>query len=190
MDADLSLAGEVNRPCVVVGSFRAQKSTADRWSVTALTASDGFGRSQEGVQFTMPTGQNGAQPGEYLGTTGAGTVPSCPTRSHSYWLFRTGFVVINFAYGSTSSTECSGGTGDRQTWLALPYVAASGAPESIAGYAVDASGFSASNTGNLYIVSGSTAAVLERAGDWRSPSEWGPSMQFWASGVTLHAFSP
>ncbi len=66
MASGLTLADEVDKSCVTVGSLRTTYATAgNAWTVTALTSQDGFGLFQSGILFAFPSGQNGNLPGKY-----------------------------------------------------------------------------------------------------------------------------
>jgi hypothetical protein len=192
VDDTVPLADEINRPCVVIGSFRAQKSSADRWTVTALDqASDGIGRFQDGVTFTMPRGHMGAASGHYLvGSSGAATVPSWPAATvyYFYWVNRNGTARIVFQGGTGGvGSTCTPGSGDDYTVLALPYVARTPAVMSPAGY-VRAS--VEDDIGRLAISSGSSLAFVQTNAGAIRLREWTSTGFIEVSGVMFHAFGP
>ena len=110
-------------PIVGIGSHRQQYVTATHlWNCTsALAATDGFGRFQEGVQFTMPVGQNGASKAtEYLYSSTA-KVPTFATHTYTYLITKSGMVRAK-AYMINGTVD--GGAGAAQVFIVLPYVSA------------------------------------------------------------------
>lgn len=66
MSSGLTLANEVDRPCVTVGSFEATMDSSNQWTVSTLVADrDGFGFFQRGVEFLPSAGQYGNQSAKY-----------------------------------------------------------------------------------------------------------------------------
>lgn len=89
-------AGKASKPCQCIGSIKRTWSTVtDRWTTTALVATDGIGRFQEGVEFTMPTGQNDASAGSIF-KPNAGTAPVGTTNNFiKYIVKKDGCISLN-----------------------------------------------------------------------------------------------
>lgn len=119
MSSGLTLASEVNKSCVTVGSFQTTFSTTDdKWAVGTLVAGrDGFGKFQGGVQFTMPAGQNGAAAGKYFGDNG-GTAPVFTTSVPQYSIGVSGVVDFMYYFNADGGTD---GSGAQALNLTLPY---------------------------------------------------------------------
>ena len=118
MDATLTPASEGNKFCAVVGSFRATKTYSNlkqNWLVSPLTeTADGFGKFQEGVDFKMPKGQNGAASATQF--FAPATAPVSAQDNYYYSLDRWGKVRIRFHFPMGTN-----GTAADNFGVALPY---------------------------------------------------------------------
>lgn len=94
-------------PCVCVGSFRMQMSASDDWTVQTLAVTDGIGQFQEGVEFTVPLGQFGADSGEYTIPNG-GTSANFSGNTHTYYVYKSGRIETNYNITNDGGTDGSG----------------------------------------------------------------------------------
>lgn len=111
--------GYASVPCVCIGSVQAtiDSSAGGVWTIGALTAGrDGLGLFQEGIEFTMPTGQNSAASGGFILANG-GTAPVFSTNTYLYKVFRDGNVFITVFLSGDGGTD---GSGSVSTYLCLP----------------------------------------------------------------------
>jgi hypothetical protein len=118
MSSGLTLANKVNKPCVTVGSFEATYATAgNAWVVeTPVPGRDGFGVFQEGVEFSMPAGQNGAAAGKFF--VGA-NAPTFGSNIALYFIDRTGRVFLEASFGVDVAPD---GSGAGSLTFALPFI--------------------------------------------------------------------
>lgn len=109
-------------PCICIGSLTMTYATATKkWTPGTLAVTDGFGKFQEGVQFTMPLGQNGAATGSYLNSDG-GQVPTwAGTITYVYRINRNGAASIDYSTFSAGNCSIAGGAGADPVNLYLPY---------------------------------------------------------------------
>lgn len=109
-------------PCVAIGSHTmTYDTTDDDWTPGAIASTDGFGKFQEGVQFTMPVGQNGAAAGKYLYNAGAGTDPTFANNTYRYTISREGLVVVSINLNGNTATD--GSATASTEFVVLPYAA-------------------------------------------------------------------
>lgn len=117
-------AGIAAKPCICIGSHTMTWETdaapvADVWELVALTTADGFGMFQEGVQFTMPNGQNGcAEAGNTYDGAGVATNLEFGANSTTYTLDRDG-VMSFWSYHANAGTN---GGDAANFYQYLPYV--------------------------------------------------------------------
>ena len=105
-----------SNPCLSIGSFRMTMSASDDWTVSALSASDGVGRFNEGTLFRLNAGQWGAASGKYFLDNG-GTAPTFSTNGTLYFPGRDNYLQL-----TTVFSNCTGaGTGAVELLLALPF---------------------------------------------------------------------
>lgn len=115
-------------PCVAIGSHTMTYDTADDdWTPGTIAATDGFGKFQEGVQFTYPTAQNTAETvggtATYLYVTGAGGAADVPVwasnqGTYFYTIERSG--VLRGYFSTTGSGNCTNGDQASALYLTLP----------------------------------------------------------------------
>jgi hypothetical protein len=103
----ITVAQYDTNPCVCVGSFQMTKSSADDWTVSTLSNSDGIGRFNEGTTFTMPLGQNGAASATYTNAN-TGTSAVFSNSSNKYWMSRTGKITYQVHMSGDGGTDGSG----------------------------------------------------------------------------------
>ena len=199
MSSGLTLANEVNRPCLTVGSFQATMASGNDWAVGTLVAGrDGFGLFQEGVAFTMPGGQNGAitQGGTathlyVAGGDGTTDVPTWATNQgqHTYWMNKDG--SFRQVFNTLGSGNCTNGDVASQLAIVSPLIPsgeASVAYYTGTGYTTTGAGASslsslvsiANNSAYMYLAINTLVAV--------NASGLGSTADDIAMDVTLQAF--
>ncbi|MBU1082489.1 MAG: hypothetical protein KKB59_18530, partial [Spirochaetes bacterium] len=169
MTTGLTLASEVDMPCVTVGAIRPTYATAgNAWTVSTLGDTDGIGSDRLAKTFatlwTMPVGQNGAEAGKtFTETDGATDLVFDPTNLTTYRLASTGVVSLQHYHGTQNGTGAGDSTAIR--WFG-PLVAAGTAGQYYSG-----SGFAGVNTvystalpnivvGTSYVVPGYVNAAV------------------------------
>ena len=112
-------------PCLCIGSFRMQKTTAgtDDWTVSALATSDGIGEFNTQTIFTYPTGQNGNATGSYASANG-GTAPIWNAQDSTYQIEMSGRVNSLINMMGTVTTDGVGAVTFRPN-MPLAYTALS-----------------------------------------------------------------
>lgn len=104
-------AGIAAKPCIAIGSFRTTWDTADdRWTLSALTTSDGFGEFNEATTWTFPVGQNGAPAGKTYGVAAGATGLQFTTEANWYTLNRDGVCVYAFSGTDISANGAENST--------------------------------------------------------------------------------
>ncbi len=117
----ITAADYASSPCLCIGSFR-MRYASSLWTVQTLNNSDGIGKYQFGVQFTMPTGQVGAASGKYFKNNG-GTAPGFTTNNFVYYINDlSGFFNIYCGFGNSNVA----GVGAVLALLASPYAIGTG----------------------------------------------------------------
>lgn len=81
--SDVTVSQYDTNPCLMIGSFRMRMDASDDWTVQSLNTSDGIGKFQEDVIFSVPTGTFGAASGKYCWDNG-GTAPNFTNQLVSY----------------------------------------------------------------------------------------------------------
>lgn len=76
------------------------------WTVGALTLNDGFGSFQEGVQFTMPLGQNGAEASNLFSS--ADTTPTYTTALEAIYTISVDGIMWYQVYGENTAGGTAG----------------------------------------------------------------------------------
>jgi hypothetical protein len=89
--SSVTIANYDLNPVVCLGSFRMRKIAGDDWTVQAFGNSDGFGRFQENLMFTLPAGVNGNASGAYFIDNG-GTAPTFVNNFLTYKLNKDGML--------------------------------------------------------------------------------------------------
>ena len=117
--ANVTRANYAGLPVLLVGSFRMRMNTSDDWAVQALSTSDGVGQFQEGVIFTTPSGQFGANSGTYCLPNG-GTAPVWTTNNSGYHINRSGRVHLEMYMNGDGGTD---GSGAVNSTVAIPFIA-------------------------------------------------------------------
>lgn len=115
-----SPAAYVDKPCVLVGSFRMEKSTLDDWTVQTLNFDDwgdGVGYGFESARWIMPQGQMGASSNTFFLPNG-GTAPIFSSRIYRYSMTRTTFSAQIFLSGDGGTD----GAGAVEARLVTPYI--------------------------------------------------------------------
>lgn len=105
------------KPALLIGSFVMTKSALDDWTVTAFTDYDGVGVYQNGVTFTMPTGQMGSASGKYMIDNG-GTAPVFSSNYAAYSIGLDGQVYFEVYLNADGGTD---GAGAVESQVAVPY---------------------------------------------------------------------
>lgn len=121
MTTGLTLASEVDMPCVTVGAFRSQWTAASTsWAVSTLGDTDGIGQDRldktYGTKWTFPTGQMGGDAGKYFTRAGGTTNLAFTTYSYSYWLSSDGWVHVDADFDNQTAP----GAGANDLYFALP----------------------------------------------------------------------
>lgn len=103
-----TVADYASSPCVCIGSFRMQKTTAgtDDWTVSALSIEDGIGQFHESTIWTYPTGQFGATASKFFKANG-GTAPQWTNQSGFYMIDKKG-SINTIVDGATGGFAVSG----------------------------------------------------------------------------------
>lgn len=109
-----------NNSCTCIGSFRMQMSASDDWTVQTLSLTtngdgDGIGRYNSGRQFTIPSGQLGADSGAWTYANG-GTAPSFSTPNNPSYYFlspNSQMIEINYFMTGDGGTDGSGAVAAR-----------------------------------------------------------------------------
>lgn len=98
------------KPVLPIGSYRmTYDTTDDDWTPSALSNTDGYGKFQEGVVFTFPVGQNGAQAGHYTTTDGP-TWANAAGYVYVYTIDKNGCISVSHStFGAGNVTN--GGAG-------------------------------------------------------------------------------
>ncbi len=128
---------EPGSPCVLLGSIRMRKNASDGWNVQPLDYGDGVDRyaNFNGRMFTMPPGQFGTTPGQYLiydrRVGVADTLPTYTTNLYTYTIGLDGHVKASFAFNNTAGGTPGGGPSGAALLLVRPYSGA--APSGLSG---------------------------------------------------------
>ena len=83
--ANITVTDYDSNPCLSVGSFRMRMSNLNDWTVQTLSARDGIGHYQEGLQFAFPRGQFGAASSKVFKNNG-GTAPDDSAGGYTYYI--------------------------------------------------------------------------------------------------------
>lgn len=104
---NITVADYASSPCVCMGSFRMQKTTAgtDDWTVSALAVSDGIGQFNDTIVFTFPTGENGNATGSFTSANG-GTAPIWNSQTAFYSVSKQG--LVSYVANLTGSVTTNG----------------------------------------------------------------------------------
>lgn len=117
MESGLTLADEVDRTCVTIGSFRASMSAGNEWTVTAFDELDGLGRFQVGRQFLPALGQYGNQSGKFHNVADGATSLVFANQNAFYSLDESGYY--DYYLRVTNATNGADGTAVR-FYLPMP----------------------------------------------------------------------
>ena len=91
-------------PCLLVGAFRMRKlTTANDWTVQALSASDGIGQFHDQTAFVMLEGTFGALAGTYW-VPNSGTEPTFGTQSYFYYIKKDGRCFFSLRLRTCNNT--------------------------------------------------------------------------------------
>ena len=93
----VTIANYASRPSLPIGSFRMRNVVSAgniNYTVQALNATDGIGKFQDNVTFTVPSGVNGAQTNTVFANTG--TPPIFTQQNLTYRMHRNGMVWYQF----------------------------------------------------------------------------------------------
>ncbi len=110
-----------SNPCLLVGAFRMQMSTANDWTVQTLTAVDGIGNFLESMTFVVPKGHFGAAPNSFFLNNG-GTAPVPGAMGYDYTILPTGRVLSQTA----TNDIVTSGVGAVGLKMALPFTVVNG----------------------------------------------------------------
>lgn len=103
-----TLADYAENPCMMIGSFRMQLSTAPGgWTVQPLTHVDGIGRFQERGRFELLPGVKGAAANSFFATNG-GTAPIWVNQFFGYTIFPHDALCEVYAQLSGAGTPGAG----------------------------------------------------------------------------------
>lgn len=119
-----------SNPCFCIGSYRMVMSASDDWTVQTIdnanidSIGDGIGYYQEGVLFTVPLGQLGANAGSWLVATG-GTQPVFSSLTQNQYTFsgNVSKTRINLDMSGDGGTD---GTGANLIVVTTPFSGRSG----------------------------------------------------------------
>lgn len=110
-DSSITVADYANKPVTAIGSVKAtiDNSAGGSATITVLAASeDGVGKFQEGIRFSMPTGQNGNQSGKHHNVADGATNLVFSTTTMFYILNRSGSVFIDIRMDTASVNGSDG----------------------------------------------------------------------------------
>ena len=112
IDDGITVGDYDGNPCVATGVFRMRKNDAanDDWTVQALDAGDGFGRTAFARKFIFAINQNGATARYQSSSNGGDTLPTFNSDGYGYMFTSDGFVYIY--YNTTNVNNTPAGTGD------------------------------------------------------------------------------
>lgn len=112
IDDGITVGDYDGNPCVSVGVFRMAKNDAanDDWTVQALDAGDGIGRTAFARKYLFPIGQNGATARYQSSSNGGDTLPTFNSDGYGYMFTSDGFVYVY--YNTTNVNNTPAGTGD------------------------------------------------------------------------------
>lgn len=111
INSSITVANYASQACARIGCFRMAKTTAatDDWTVQALSANDGLGRSLHVVPFSFPVDQNGATSANLFSTVGGDTIPVFNLQGATYNLDENG--RCQYVWGFDFPTASGVGTG-------------------------------------------------------------------------------
>lgn len=116
---DITATSWDSNSCMCIGSIRMQMSAADDWTVQTLSNDDGIGRYQGSKNFSMPTGQMGANSGSVMIPNG-GTEPTWATKATNYCV---DFFSRKISYvGQYITDNGADGAGAVAVKVATPYI--------------------------------------------------------------------
>jgi hypothetical protein len=119
LDSTITVANYASQTCLLLGSFKMQKTAGDDWSVSALVASqDGMNLFQDEIGFfTYPTLQNGATSNIFFSSVGGDTIPTFTSPAVGYRLYRNG--VCEMGWGANAISVNGVGAGSLQFTVPL-----------------------------------------------------------------------
>lgn len=106
-----------SKPCISLGSFKMQKSSADDWTVQALSNKDGFGLFNNNTVYTFPSGQKGNTSGKYF-VDETGTAPIFSPNYFQYTLTKDGLLTLDIILESDGGVD---GSGAQTAYIYPPY---------------------------------------------------------------------
>lgn len=81
---------------------------ADTWRGAALSSTDGIGRFQEGVQFTMPVNQNGNEANKLFTSVDGATALAFTNQSGKYYITPQGMCTYMFVVWTSTANGADG----------------------------------------------------------------------------------